>query len=220
MGRRSRTWVLVSKLTALLSLQVAIAFGAIVYDNGGPSTDNGFSILEDNSAIDDFTIPSGATITSVGFYFQNYNGITGWGQDISYAIRMDNNNQPGAVLASGSGIDVTAVDSGLPWCCGGNAWLVTFFLENPFDAEAGVTYWLELTGASGTDAWWVTTAANGTSKGWTRTGGASPLDVQYHFAFYLEGVEGSTPAVPEPSSMALLGVGCAALLLGRRFCTR
>lgn len=123
----------VSRLTLLLLLQGVIAFGMTVYDNGGPNKDAGYGISDQYSAMDDFMIPLGAEITSVGFYFQNYRGITGWGYDISYIIRANENDLPGDILASGDGLNVNAVDSGLMWCCvGGTAWLVTFDLESPF----------------------------------------------------------------------------------------
>lgn len=128
---------------------IARAQTGIIYDNGGPNIQNGFSVLSPA----DFMLASGSSIYWVGFYFQNYSGITGWNQDIMYALFSDNAGVPGTLLASGPGQNLTAVDSDLPWCSGGgNAYLVTFDLVSPFSAQAGVTCWLGLGGATGGSA--------------------------------------------------------------------
>ena len=179
----------------------------IVFDNGGPNTVNGWSVLGSNSTADNFSLASNTTIGSVGFYFQNYNGIAGWNQDIQYAFLADSVS-PCNVLASGAGQNVVAVDSGQPWCCGGgNAYLVTFNLLNPFNVAAGSPYWLQLSGATGgSAAWWVTSNGTGVSlPGSTR----GP-----EFAFYLN--DSGTSGVPEPGSLALLGLGGSALAVLRR----
>ena len=129
----------------------------VVYDNGLPNTENGYPILTTQETRDDFLIAGGATITHVTFYFQNYQGITNWNQDITYNIWDARTG--GNLLATGDGLNVTPVDSGLPWCCGGgNAWKVDFDLQTGFAAAPGTRYWLGLTGATGSgSAWWVTT---------------------------------------------------------------
>ena len=78
---------------------------------------NGFHIGGSDQTFDDFTIVAGANVTGVGFYFQNSNGITGWDQKIDYRLYSSVGGEPGALLASGNGANVTAVDSGQPWCC-------------------------------------------------------------------------------------------------------
>ena len=140
------------------------AKAAVVFDNGGPDTNNGYWIDGSNSTADNFSVASNASIGSVGFYFQNYNGIAGWNQDITYEFLTDNGGSPNTLLASGAGQNLVAVDSGQPWCCGGNAYLVTFDLVNPFLASAGTPYWLRLSGATGApSAWWVTSPGSGSS---------------------------------------------------------
>lgn len=183
---------------------------AVVYDNGGPNTNNGYYIYGSQSTADDFTLSTNALIARVGFYFQNYDGITGWNQDIQYSFRSDNGGVPDVELVSGAGQNVSSVDSGQPWCCGGNAYLVTFDLVTPFAATAGTTYWLQLSGATGGDyAWWVTTAPNSTNIGYSL---GSPTYEQ--FAFYLDDTAAST--VPEPASFGVMGAGVALLAVARR----
>jgi hypothetical protein len=208
---RSIRLVLVMGLAGLLQ-------AGVIYDNGGPNTDNGYSIKDGASVADDFTLTNSSAIAAVGFYFQNYNGITGWNQDVIYAFRADNGGSPGNVLATGAGANLVAVDSGLPWCCGGgNAYLVTFDLQAPLLATSGVRYWLELTGATGSagSAWWVTADANSTLNGLIRNGPQGQWnDYGAHFAFYLmDDGQGPLPGgeIPEPGTSLLLGLGLAAV---------
>ena len=94
---------------AALGLSVALlppqaANAAVVFNNGGPSTDDGYPIHQTNLSQDDFLIAAGATIGSVGFYFQNFFGITGWDGKVSYQINADDAGSPAALSsASGSG---------------------------------------------------------------------------------------------------------------------
>lgn len=187
------------------------AQAAIIYHNGNPTTSNGYSIRGGNEVRDDFTLAAGGTVRSVGFYFQNYNGITGWDQNITYNIW---NSARTSVLASGAGQDLTANESAFPWCCrGGNAWLVEFNLASAFNAVAGTQYWLGLTGAGGTasSAWWVT-AGLGNGQ---RNGSTTPYDFSFYLSDTLLSGTGGV-GVPAPGALALLGIGLLCLRLRRR----
>ena len=181
------------------TIYVSSASAATLFDNGLPNTVNGYSILGSNETRDDFTLLADGNIVHVVFYFQNYTGITGWNQDITYNIWDAQSG--GNLLATGAGANVTPVDSGLPWCCGGgNAWQVDFDLQTGFAASAGTTYWLGLTGATGpaTSAWWVTTDL--------KNGNSSQGNID--FAFLLTDVGGvvniATPTpVPANNYLAL-----------------
>jgi len=163
----------------------------VVFDNGLPNTTNGYSIRLTAETRDDFLIAEGATITHVTFYYQNYDGITGWNQDITYNIW--DAQVGGNLLASGAGVNVTPVDSGLPWCCGGgNAWKVDFDLQAGFEAAPGTRYWLGLTGASGSNnSWWVTADYN---NGLANASGVGPYDGD--FAFSLSSGSLAPPSAP------------------------
>jgi hypothetical protein len=123
---------------------------------------------------------------------------------------------PGGLLATGAAQNVVATDSGLPWCCGSdNAWLVTFDLQSPFNAAAGTTYWLGLTGAGGTalHAYWLTATYTYPGNGGADYGDGF-FSTSAEYAFYLE----SDPVItPLPAALPLLASGLGAMgLLGWR----
>jgi hypothetical protein len=203
-----------SALAVVMLLGIAgTANAAIVYNNGGPTTQTGLPIGPFSTA-DDFTLASGAAIQSVSFYLQADAGFAGWSQSVNYAFLSDAGGVPGAVLASGAAQNVIATDSGLPWCCSSeHAYLVNFDLQNGFTANAGTTYWLQLSGAVGTRGaiYWVTTSGGiGTNPAFFEGSNASGFQV----AFNLSGTTLGTQA-PEPTGMALAGMGFVALALRR-----
>lgn len=198
-----------------LHLGSTAASATTVFDNGGPDLNNGWCIDSGEYTADDFMLASTTDISGVGFYYQNYRGITGWDGSVSYEILADSAGAPGASLATGEGQNVAAIDSGQPWCCGGgNAWLVTFDLEAAFSAIGGSTYWLKLFGADDAQntSWWVTSSATGNA---VTDAGSGQFDTGNEVAFYLTG-DGVAPQVPLPAALPLLAGGLGFLAFAAR----
>ncbi len=203
-----------------VALIAALAFAgaanaAIVYDNGAPDTNSGNDATHWVQA-EDFTLGSTTNLQSAVVYLGGFGGLGNWDGNLNWWI-FDDAGGPGTVLASGSAMP-TAVDSGNPWCCGGNAYAVEFSLGG-FTATAGTTYWLgfhaqDNSNWARSDIYWVTTAGNNTATGHESEDGTfnNWSDNSSEHAFYLNS------AVPEPATWAMLiaGFGLVGASLRRR----
>lgn len=160
---------------------------------------------------EDFSLGAAATVDKIAF-----NAYHSPGQPlvttIDWAIRSGGSSTPGAVIASGtSGYTNVFVQSNSGYD------LLDYVLDIPDQALLAGDYWVtfHLNGNIGDPHWTITSTGNGLSAISFDSGGSwsnnYPGD---NMAFRIEGVDGA--AVPEPMTLALVGLALAGVAASRR----
>lgn len=203
---------------AAMSFGNAQASNPVVYDQ--PVDVNGSAFASQNDTTggngsfakvyDNFTLNTTTTVTDVHWVGSYFNPAQ-QGSITSFLIEMWANaaGQPGANLF-GDTIPGTANETAIASISGFPTFSYDVDLSPSFVAQAGTTYWLSIQPSMGFPPQW----------GWnTGTGGdgvayqdffGSRSPLANDFAFSLTGT------VPEPASLALLGLGLAGFAAARR----
>jgi len=111
----------------------------VVYDNGGDPNLGSLNLVISGpwTAADDFVIEEDTIITDFHFVLETFE--SNFAGTFEFFIFSDGVGQPGEILDSGIAIDVVVEQ--IEDSRHAN---VLFFLEEPFEAEGGVTYWFGL----------------------------------------------------------------------------
>lgn len=214
-------------LTGLAALAVSLfavvctgAQASVVYNNGGPASNGGGNEATAWIQAEDFTITGGGIINHATAYLAGVGGIGNFDNSFDYYIYSDSAGSPGTALSSGAAQNLAISNTGTAWCCDGNAFAFDFDMTD-FTAGAGVTYWFGIHAASGFNRdgiYWVNSAGSpSTITGQENFGGNSDWsDNGSEHAFALSNNARADATVPEPGSIALLGLGLLGFAASRR----
>jgi len=131
----------------------------VIFDNGGvPNVVGGNLVIASPITIaEDFILNEDVLITDFHFVLDTFFGDTGdFTRNIEYFIFSDDGGQPGNILTSGNLVDLEFKQINDRFAT------VMYFLEEPFEAESGLTFWFGLSSEAGSFyAWSQTDAGEG-----------------------------------------------------------
>lgn len=201
-----------------IALVSSTAHADLIFNNGSPGPTGGYNFANRVLA-EDFSVTVDADLQSVEFWALQDAQI----QTISYYLFTDESDSPSSsAIASGTGLDLVGMDTGRNF----NAldeYRYTFNLESDVSLSTGTEYWfgLRASGGGSQNLFWSTTTSGQGLASWESLGGTfdnwaeTPSPPGYPLAFNLSGIA-TTAAVPEPSSLVVVGVVALALIYRRR----
>jgi hypothetical protein len=209
----------------LLLLTVSVPSEAtILFDSGPPNGVGGLSIVgappNEVASAARFTTSGPWQVASVKFWSLELSGYV-WDGTIKYFVFPDVGGSPASSpLVQGSAIDIVQVADSAGSCCNASSsFRYTFNLASPATLSANTAYWLALQigrGISVGQSFWSSTnltpitntaySQGATFNNWILSPQSGGL------AFQL-----SDTAIPEPSTVLLMGGGLIGLAWRRRF---
>lgn len=203
---------------ALALVATQVSFAAEVYNNGAPDQAYGVNMSASEVA-EDFTLGAATTVTNIRFWsLQSAPGD--YLGNLYWAVYYNAAGSPGGIVSSGT-VAATSVATG-----GASGFGYAEYAFNvdvvDFALLAG-DYWLglhnePLNAINPSDMLWGTTATpvGSPSKYYDSSFGWTDAGFELAFALNGPGVVDPPPGVPEPGTLALIGLALAAARIARR----
>jgi len=200
-----------------IALGIAAPAGAaIIYDNAPPAVGGSGNESTLWLQAQSFSLATPTTVTGADIYIAGLGDISNWDGSYQFFFFANNLGSPGTQIATGTATTGSVSDTGIAWCCGGDAWIIAATFGAGINLGAGDYFFgihLAADYTNRDEIYWVVSSIDdgrpgvesfeGTQNNWIGNAAGH--------AYTLYGTPVTETPVPEPSTLGLIGLGLLGL---------